>query len=322
MTDKMKTFTTFIALSIVLSATGLRAQSTAPYLETVSVTIVAPFYDTGIVTTDTAGKPLPAALPDNPDSLPITDRVLQDSGTIILNPTGSVDRVFFAKQFLRQSKEIYALRALQNASFEVYVKAITKIEDSVIQITGVREPQLSVEGALSAPYQLYVTVIDRTDAGVMQAIPTPFFLRPLHYVTSSSETLAGAAVTRATGNFTIHYSLYMFSRFADDPLSSVELEDGARQTAFNEGEYNKSGTDWTISATGLATGTLRTTIGENPAVTLSKISLSGHGSWLELIFGEEDNTDASAGVMPIKIKIGESKFQRRDLFRVYPQVAL
>lgn len=243
-----------------------------------------------------------------------------------LNTVGSDERL---QQLLAQQVTLTAALATFKAQYNAKVaqneSAISAIEarifylkkrlDARWELTAVRPPQTTVEGITTEPYKIFLTIIDGVVSGRPAFnFPTSLTLTPIASVGAYSETLNLGRVTKATGTMTTHFSLTFESFYATDPL--YLKESGSRGAAVEGEDYNTSGSEWDIHATGYMTYTIKSTKGTEPAVVPSKIKVTGYGSWHNQIFDTEGFLNYG-GTAPLRITIGEAKFQNSNMFPDY-----
>ena len=325
------------------------AQTPAPYLETAPRSIQWQFNTTGVSGTTLGPAPRPVdsagniAGIDNPDTLRPFDRITTERGSVITYSENG-DQAFFVKHLLRA--------VIENGS-----QGLTEQElDGRWELTAVREPQTTVLGAATTPYAVYLTRIQPTAAGgriswnydtldlpvttakpgfgdnpetedvveedapafEAEVIDTGLFLTFDQFVGNYTETLTGGRVTKASGNITVAFSLGFISVFAENPTYLAPPDGKLGQ------DYHSKVDLWTVFANGYMTANVRTTASALPAVTLSNVKLTGHGSWYKTTkdftpYLEEGFYLVSGhnGLAPLSIKIGAPKFQRRDLFPTF-----
>lgn len=322
------------------------AQTPAPYLETAPLSIQWQFNTTGVSGTTLGPKPRPVDSAGNitgiedPDTLRPFDRITTEKGSVITYSENG-DQAFFVKHLLRA--------VIENGS-----QGLTEQElGDRWELTAVREPQTTVQGAATTPYAIYLTRIQPTAAGgriswtydthdlpvttaepgfgddpetedvVEETAPaflpivirTGLFLTFDQFAGNYTETVTGGRVTKASGSITVAFSLGFVSVFAKDPTYLADLDGKLGQ------DYHSQVDIWTAAATGLMTANVRTTSSALPAVTLTNVKLTGHGSWDKEILDFTPYlkkgyylVSGYSGLAPLSIKIGAPKFQRRELF--------
>jgi len=179
------------------------------------------------------------------------------------------------------------------------------------ELTAVRSAQSSVAGVISTPYTVFLTRIERTAASVSRSFDTGLRLVPIQSAGTSSETLSNGRVTSASGSYTTHFRLDFASFYATDPLSKIEADDRAKSV--DGTDYNTAGDAWIFGGTGYMSYRIRSTPGPLAAVAPADIKISGHGSWTHLVI-TPDNIASFGGIAPFAIKMGDVKFQNRNLF--------
>lgn len=343
----MKLFASFsFTAALFALAPFASAQTPAPYLETAPLSIQWQFNTTGVSGTTLGPKPRPVDSAGNitgiedPDTLRPFDRITTERGTVITFSENG-DQAFFVKHLLRA--------VIENGS-----QGLTEQElGGRWELTAVREPQTTVFGAATTPYAVYLTRIEPTAAGgriswtydthdlpvttaepgfgddpetedvVEETAPafkpivirTGLFLTFDQFVGNYTETLTNSRVTKASGSITVAFSLGFVSVFGESPAYSADAEAKLGE------DYHSKVDIWSAFANGYMTANVRTTSSALPAVTLSNVKLAGHGSWEKVIKDFTPYLDKGyylesgySGLAPLNIKIGASKFQRRELF--------
>lgn len=327
-------------LRLPLLATGLlgltslgHAQSAT--LETAPLSILWNFTDTGVVSSFIALPPYIEGTPGavDPDTLRPTDRITTDIGSPITAPTTG-DQAFFTEQLLRTILERYAEEYKELAIAQApevgegeeepeeipptpemaaleakiaYLKTeVPSASGSRWELTAVREPQNTIEGATETPYAIFISRINRTRAGISPNYDTGLRISPVVTVGNATETFTDNGTLKIGGNYTTHFRLEFSSFYAADPLHLVEAAER------KDAEYNTSGDLWIAMASGYMTYNLRTTAG-GQAVAPTKIKITGHGSWSHAIISPEGSY-SFGGIAPLSIKMGEIKYQNRNMF--------
>jgi hypothetical protein len=324
-----------------LALTGAARAQSASYLETIPLTFLWNFNLTGVSGTTIGNEPLtPEQLAQiDPDRLRPVDRVTTENGVPIGYDKGSGNQAFLVRHLLR------ALLDRDNPTITEEDAASTRWE-----LTAVRAPQTSLEGVTSTPYQIFLTRKDPTvigrpgqvrpvnvqtdvplqpSAGELTAINTGLSITLGASVANVTETLAEGVVTKASGSVTTAFSLTFGSIFYDDPrfpllpFDSPTEEDPEPKIPVAGVDYWSKRNVWSASATGYMTYSLRSTTpsANNPAaVAPTKIKATGVGSWFH-IFQDLNPENANSGndfsyggIAPLSIKMGEVKYQNRNLF--------
>ncbi len=179
------------------------------------------------------------------------------------------------------------------------------------ELTAIRDAQTTVSGVASTPYSVFLTRIERTATGLSRSFDTGLRLEPIQSAGVATETLSNGRVVKAVGNYTTHFRLEFSSFYANDPLGAIKASE--RADAIDGEDYNTAGDLWTVGGTGYMTYSIRSTPGPLAAVVPSNIKTSGHGSWSHIIITKE-GVSGTGGVAPFAIKMGEVKFQNRNLF--------
>jgi hypothetical protein len=180
------------------------------------------------------------------------------------------------------------------------------------EITAVREPQNTVAGCAGTPYSLFLTRLEYTRGRPSRNYDTGFRIEPIYTAGNSTETLAAGVVTKATGNYTTHFRLVFDSSYYSDPLYLLDPE--ARADAIEGEDYNTKLQYWGAFGTGYMTYSIRSTPGPIAAVLPTKIKITGHGTWLNIVGNDEGYPIVYPGIAPLSIKMGEIKYQNRNLF--------
>ncbi len=183
------------------------------------------------------------------------------------------------------------------------------------EITAVRAPQASVEGACSTPYKVFITAIDGVNVGrPALTFDTGFTIQPRQTAGNTSETLSEGGVSKASGSVTTCFRFVFTSFYTNDPLS--DLVDGKTSLAGLVGgeDYNTAGEYWRVEALGYMTYSLRSTPGPIAAVTQTKMNITGNGWWYHQTFDATNIFVPYAGIAPTRIKMGATKYQSGTLF--------
>jgi hypothetical protein len=313
----MNTFRRFLLFPFALTAVAATVRAQTPYLETAPITILWNFTLTGSSGTTLGSTPtLPeSSAPFNPGALRPIERITTEAGSLITYSAANGNQQHFADKLIVNSVKLYRAEAVrlqaaaaaqpddspaqldllkEAARFSTLATYLESETDGRWELTAVREAQTTVEGALNTPFRIFLTRIQPTSGRPSPTFLTDFRLQPISSVVNATETLyAGPAtdtvevgrVTKATGN-----AATIFLR--------VEFESGG-----NDGY-------WLTFGTAYLTCNIRSTPGPLAAVALSKPSITGHGTWVHITPDERYYT----GIGPLAIKMGETKYQHKDMF--------
>lgn len=306
----MKFLRHILPLSLLALPALTRAQT--PYLETAPLSILWNFTLTGVTDKTTPLAPDPVGTTD-PGKLRPVDRVTTEVGRLITYSVGNGNQATITAKIIddlihRHTATVTSLteeagnlpdgpeKALllsQIAQHEYTVEYLETEKGGRWELTAAREAQSTVEGALSTPFQVFLSRIEPTRGRPSLIFPVPGLrIEPLGYVTNSTETLYAGPATdtlqpgrlqKVAGTATMHFR--------------IEFESIA------EKEY------WLAFGSGYLTCTLRSTPGPLAAVVLTKQAITGHGTWWHVT---EDS--AYAGIAPLSIKMGAIKYQNRHMF--------
>lgn len=198
------------------------------------------------------------------------------------------------------------------ASLEAKIKRLKQFADERWELTALREPQTTVAGATSTPYRIFLTRIERAKGiAAVETYDSGLRIEPIYSAGSSDETLASGVVTKATGSYTTHFRLAFSNFYANDPLHLIEAD--KRADLLDGEDFNTTGDLWTVAGTGYMTYKIRSTPAPVSTVVPTGRKITGHGSWIhELITA--DGISPFAGIAPLSIKMGEVKYQNRNLF--------
>lgn len=317
----MNTFRRLSLAASVLFALAPLARAQTPYLETAPLSILWNFTNTGVSSNTTALTPLTAGAED-PDKLKPIDRITTEVGRLIVHTEDNGNQAFFVKHLLRRILEdaAYEARDLQisNANpnrLELLEDRIDYLKDELEgkwEITAVREPQATVAGAASTPYSLFLTRIDSTRRRPSRSFDTGMRIEPIYTAGNSTETLNNGVVTKATGTYTTHFRLVFDSWYASDPLYLVAPEN--RPDVTPGIDVDSLGKFWFAFGTGYMTYTIRSTPGPIAAVLPTRVKITGHGTWVNIVGTETGYALPYSGIGPFSIKMGEVKYQNRNMF--------
>lgn len=309
----MKFFSRFLALPVAgLLALG-SARAETPYLETASLSVLWNFTITGITGTTIGLTPLIDGAFD-PEKMRPEERITNESGRLITYPVRNGNQQFFVDKLilnlindakdqaatlkeemesLEDGPEKDALADLIEA-LENRAKYFETEKNGRWELTAVRESQSTLAGALSTPFKVFLTRIEPPRGRPSATFLTDFVMTPLGTVANvtetlydgtPTETLSPGRVTKAAGTATIH----------------LRFEFECFDTAAKE--------HWLAFGTGFLNCNIRSTPGPLAAVTITKPSITGHGSWRH-----QTETGGGNGIAPLSIKMGEIKYQNRNLF--------
>lgn len=327
-----------------------QAAAQAPYLETRPVTIHWNFTLTGVSGTTIGKRPLPVDSSgnilgiDDPDKLNPNDRITTEKGSLITYAVGNGEQDFIVKHLVRA--------VIEDGRYGLSEQDI----EGRWELTAVREPQTTVVGAATTPYEIFLTRIEPSRRGgrvsaayptselssltvdgftiedgeaVFQPtiIPTGLFMTFDQLAGAYSETLSGDRVTRATGTISVAFTINFTSVFADDPRYSAkptveqdEFGNDVRVPPVLGKDFHSKVNTWNAAASGVMTAGIRSTAGDLPAVVPTRMKVAAIGSWSHIFTDysglpdSEIKTSGFGGIAPLSIKIGEAKFQRRELF--------
>jgi hypothetical protein len=198
------------------------------------------------------------------------------------------------------------------------------------ELVAVREPQRSFDAAAHTPYKIFLGRIDRPLRIITRTFDSGLRIQPYFSLGATTETLVNGSVTKATGTGCTTVFEIEFDRdldpatppteinfeFATDPLHLVAQED----LPFAEAgvDYNTSLVRWVSFGSGYMTYGIRSTPGPLAAVLPINIRMTGHASWgrvsEDVVDGVTSITSGQSGVAPFAIKMGDVKFQHRNLF--------
>jgi hypothetical protein len=245
-----------------------------------------------------------------------------------------------AEQRLDLQKELLAKRITQILVSDAQLAALKKQlkyakeefndQGARWELLAVREPQRTVEAAGHAPYKIFLGRIDRPLRIITRTFDSGLRIQPYFSVGATTETLVNGGVTRAIGTGCTTVFEIEFDRdldpatlpseidfeFADDPLHLLPQE--ALPFAEPGVDYNKKLVRWVSFGSGYMTYGIRSTPGPLAAVLPINVRMTGHGSWgretATVVDGVTTFTDGRSGVTPFAIKMGDVKFQHRNLF--------
>jgi hypothetical protein len=343
-----------LAAGLLTLATASLAHAQAPYLETRPLTIHWNFTLTGVSGTTIGKRPLPVDRDgnvlgiDDPEKLNPNDRVTTEKGSLISYTVGNGEQDFIVEHLLRSviengnqsltEEELtgrWELTAVREPQ-ETVVGAATA--PYAIYLSRIQPTRAG--GRISKTYattDLEVTTVDVDDPFSLNednepvfnstAIPTGLFLTFNQLVGAYNETLADGRVSKASGSITVAYSIGFNSVFAADPRYLAEPTTETDELG-NEVEVPpKLGLDyhsrinfWNAFGSGILTAGIRTTPGPLPAVVPVNVKMTGVGSWSHLsvdytgVPNDEIKYGGFEGIAPLRIKLGNAKFQRRELF--------
>lgn len=346
---------TLVTGLLALAAIPFAQAQEAPYLETRSLTIHWNFTLTGVSGTTIGKRPLPMDTAgnilgiDDPDRLNPNDRITSERGILITYTRG--------EDQLSNGEQDFIVEHLLRNVIESGGQGLSELELSGRwELTAVREPQTSVQGAATADYQIFLTRIDPTrtggrisrtyftdgldvitvdtadpfsfvpveDEGDPEAEPefelvfnprtiaTGLYLRFGRPIGSYNETLSDGRVTRASGNISVPYTLSFNSVYAEDPfyLATGEAELGK--------DYHSQPAHWHAFGIGVMSAGLRATPGGAVVPTNMRMTATGYWSHIGLDYSglpdEPATYFAVGGIAPLRLKLGEPKFQHRGLF--------
>ena len=324
----------FFTAGLVCSASIACAQSASAYLETAPLSILWNFTITGVANSTTPLAPLVEGV-DNPDIIRPTERISVDTGLYITYTNDNGNQAFFVKHFQRKILEEFAessrtlsgqAKSLPDGTekdeilediefFESEIAYLKGEIDGRWEITAVREPQNTVAGCAGTPYSLFLTRIEYTRGRPSLNYDTGLRIEPIYTAGNSTETLTSGVVTKATGSYTTHFRLVFKSDYYTDPLYLLTRE--ARAEAIPGKDYNTKLQRWEAFGTGYMTYSIRSTPGPAAAVLPTKIKITGHGTWLNVVGNAEGYPIPYRGIAPLSIKMGEIKYQNRNLFPAF-----
>lgn len=335
----------FLAASCLALASAVRAQNA--YLETIPVTVLWNFNITGVTGTTIGSEPLtPDQLAQiDPDKLRPVDRVTTENGAPMGYPAGSGTQAFIVKHLLRALLdrdeplitekdaestrwELTAVREPQTnfegVTSEPYQIFLTRKDPTVVSRPG----QVRPVGVLGEVELNPAIVLSNEES--ITSINTGLRLTLGASIGNKvTETLVDGAVTKATGSVTTAFSLTFGSVFFDDPrylllpFPSPTEEEPEPELPVAGVDYWSKRNVWSASATGYMTYSLRSTTpsaGNPAALAPTKIKATGVGSWIHVfqdLNPENANSGADfryGGIAPLSLKMGEVKFQNRNLF--------
>ena len=306
----------YLLLSATFAAASQAIRAQTPYLETAPISILWNFTITSVNGTA-------IALPADPVVGPVvpgrpTDRITSDVGSLITFFKANGNQQFFTDKLLNNviikyknlAKQLQAEAdalpegAQKNAllsqveDLNSYVEYLGRTKQWKWELTAVRKPQSTLAGALSEPFQVFLTTVDpragRPVFGPAVTLLTDLVMVPIASSANVTETLNAdptntavelGRVTKAIGNATIDLRLEFESY---DPDAK---------------EY------WLAFGSAYLTCNIRSTPGPLAAVALAKPSVTGQGTWLH-----ETETLRWCGIAPVAIKMGEAKYQKSEMF--------
>lgn len=304
-----------LAASLLALVSAVRAQNA--YLETIPVTVLWNFNITGVSGTTLGPAPLdPAAVAEiDPERLRPVDRITTENGVPIIYSKGTGNQAFLIKHLLR-------------AMVDRDEPLITKkdAESDRWELTAVREPQTSVAGVTTTPYQLFLTRKDPTVIGrpgmvrPLSALETGITLTLGPSSAKTTEVISGGIVIKASGSVTTSFTLTFSSVFYDDPRYPLLPFNPEEETPVAGDDYWSKRNTWFAYASGYMTYAIRSTPGPIAAVLPTKIKATGVGTWSHLfedLAPDAENSGenfAYGGAAPLSLKMGEVKYQNRNLF--------
>jgi hypothetical protein len=239
---------------------------------------------------------------------------------------------FLKEQLVKQTKALFG----SDAQLFTLEAQLTYAEDEFDdqgnrwELLAVREPQRSVEAAGRTPYKIFLGRVDRIRRMITRTYDSGLRIQPYFSLGATTETLVNDGVTRATGTGCTTVFEVLFDRdldsatplteinfqFAADPLHRVANE--SLPLAEAGVDYNTNLVRWVSFGSGYMTYGIRSTPGPLAAVLPVNIRITGHGSWgrgaESITDGVTTYTDSHGGVTPFAIKVGDVKFQHRNLF--------
>lgn len=300
---------------------------------------------------DREGNPLGI---DDPEKLNPVDRATTEKGLHITYSKGDGDQGFIVKHLLQAVAENAAqgitTDELEKGRWEL--TAVREPQETVlgaattpytIYLTRIQATEKG--GRISKTYlttDLEVGTVGNVSVeanakvynGV--SVPTGLFLTFDHFTGAYNETLADGRVTKATGNIAVAFTIGFNSVFASDPRykaqPTTETDELGNEIIIPPQlgvDFHSMPNHWSALGTGMMTAGIRSTPGPLAAVVPTKIQMTAVGSWSHLGFDFPALTnydieqaesfsdlakDNYGGIAPLKIKIGEAKFQRRELF--------
>lgn len=281
----------------LLVGTRAMAQQTSPYVETVPVTLEWVLNTNKLQDGTPGGKIVPFK--------EITEDPKQ------LNPVGAVKTDVIKPGIYTETDKRFLIKwlvtELSARRSKLKQPAIPSPTSGTWELTAVREPQSSIEGALETPYTLFLTRIDKQAGG------------------TQTYSLADIVTLNLTGGS----GAFAESRTQDDTLvkatgtasCGVELVMNFRSKYVQKtvnGEYMGEGR--TLVAAGTLTQSLKNTSGG--AVYPVSGMFTSIGSWEEFEIESNGDTTVFAGNGPVKMKLGTAKFQSRSLFPEFTSATL
>ncbi len=246
------------------------------------------------------------------------------------------ERLSLQKELLgKRSKTLFS-SDLQLATLDAqlrYAKSEFDDEGARWELLAVREPQRGVEAAGHAPYRIFLGRIERTSRMITRTFDSGLRIQPYFSIGSTTETLADGGVVSAKSSgagCTTCFELLFDSdldaatdltqidfKFATDPLHLVAKENLA--LAEERIDYNTEFTRWNSIGSGYMTYGIRSTPGPVAAVIPVNVRITGHGSWARVTETTDADgittfSNARGGINPCAIKVGDVKYQHRNLF--------
>lgn len=343
-----------LAAGLLALAAAPFAHAQAPYLETRTLTIHWNFTLTGVSGTTIGKKALPVDSAgnilgiDDPEKLNPNDRITTEKGSLISYTVGNGEQDFIVEQLLRSVIENgnqgitedeltgrWELTAVREPQETVLGAATAPYAVYLSRIQPTR-----AGGRISKTYatsDLEVTTVDVDNPFTVNEenepvfnptpIPTGLFLTFNQFAGAYNETLTEGRVTKASGNITVAYSISFNSVFATDPgykaEPTTETDDLGNEIEVPPQlgvDYHSQINFWNAFGSGILTAGIRTTPGPLPAVVPVNVKMTGVGSWTHLsadysgVPDDEPVYGGFGGIAPLRIKLGNAKFQRRELF--------